>query len=112
MLLASAAGGQMNVVNLEFANVHAAAPILMSAFLVLTLALLALLGLMILRPQRPRETRQPPLALQPIVLRTTPVRRRPCWPIEFGGEAGHPLRAPPTFPDQRRAHDPAEFPRE
>lgn len=102
----------MNVVNLEFVNVHAAAPILMSALLVLTLALLALLGLMILRPQRPRDITQSRLVLQPIVLRTKPVRRRPSWPIEFGGEAGHPLRAPPTFPDTRRTYDPAEFPRE
>jgi hypothetical protein len=88
--------------------VHVAAPSLAS-FLLLTLALLALLGLIILRPVSPRQLRQRRLALQPVPIRPQPARlRRASNPIEFGGVAGNPLRAPPTFPDQRIDYHPPD----
>ena len=71
---------------------QAAAPMVVSAFLLLTLALASLLGVMVLRRQSPRHSKHrpiPALLLIPSQLRPTAL-----------AAAGQLLRAPPTFPDQ------------
>jgi hypothetical protein len=77
--------------------VHAAAPLVVSAFLLLTLALLSILGVMAVGRWMPPEARQAARpALLPIPVKPKPARPRPAAIVA----AGQLLRAPPTFPDQ------------
>jgi len=76
--------------------VLAAAPILVSAFLLVTVALILPLGLILARHLLPTEPRRPHLAALPIRRTPRPARYRQI----ARAAVGHPLRAPPTFPDQ------------
>lgn len=74
----------------------AAAPILVSAFLLVTVALILPFGLILVRHLQPPETKRPHLAALPLRIPSRPARYRPT----ASAAVGHPLRAPPTFPDQ------------
>jgi hypothetical protein len=69
-----------------------------TAFLLLTLALASLLGVMVLRRQARRHSdeNRPIPAVLLILARSKPARPRPT----ALAAAGQLLRAPPTFPDQ------------
>lgn len=86
---------------------HAAAPILVSAFLLVTLALLLPLAVSIGRRVMPPEPATVPVA-QPVPYLPQPARTRPFAIIA----AGQLLRAPPTFPAQPTKLSPRPLSRE
>ena len=75
---------------------HAAAPILLSAILMLTLASLLVLGIILVRHSSPPEPAVAPPAPLPVLVTSLPL----LHPRSPRLAPGLRLRAPPTLPDR------------